>query len=378
MKAYISREILLFLILLNSLNIFADSTESVADIKKTSIIYDASWKASISNIQWENKTENANNTGFKFSTKIDAKLSHRFDAFIKGNLRWATERSQKSINSGDKSGFYLDEVYLKFSPNDNIKLMAGAIDQGHLESPLLISERSFPGLLEEVSFKNNILLGGIKASQAIPTSKSYDTVRASKEKTPTFFTETIFSTVGPFYDFKISSSVTHYRFKNLPSIVAYDSAFYGNSVIGTDSGTDSKFAFNFAGYSALLQVDYSFSSQTKFLIGFQHIQNDLAPSAYNRGRRLFTELQLGVGRDTITPRYEIFFNESDTSPGYYNSSKYAHNNRKGFMAKIKYDFNKYGYSTSIQYVDSDIIQSNLFDQHEQSISINLETMYASF
>ena len=64
--------------------------------------------------------------------------------------------------------------------------------------------------------------------------------------------------------------------------------------------------------------------------------------------------------------YSYFFNESDTTPGYYNPARYGNNNRIGQSFEARFAFKKYQFAIVGQYVDAGTIN---FDLNQQRLNI---------
>lgn len=273
------------------------------------------------------------------------------------------------------TGIWLKEALIDWKPLSFFILHGGVVNQAYLQAPLLISSRGLPGALEELTFPGDLASLNIRAEQTIPTSKSLSTHAVDQEETPNFFAETLSlkTRISKAVDSEIYGS--HYMFRNLPSQVAFDSAVYGNTVAEQGTAT-ARFAYDFNGWLAGINGNIQFSKGAKFKTGFQWLQNASAPTAFKDGQILFAESEFSVSDAlALAPRVENFYNESDTSPAFYNDSDYGHNNRQGFGGQLDLIFKKSGFKIGGQYIDADVINPSRNQSRQQYFMIRLETDY---
>jgi hypothetical protein len=275
------------------------------------------------------------------------------------------------------SGININEALLVVNEGGFLQVDAGIINQKFLNAPLLVSSLPFPGMRETLKYDGEYIAVGFRAQQTIPTSRTLDSQkRSEKEKTPTFFTESIFA------DFKLTDSTTtqlsytRYRFRNLPTTVANNGRLLGNSV-PFSTAAQSEFLYQFQGalYQANLVQELPFDSV--FTLNTLLLENAEAPKAFNRGYLIEAGLSFPILNQKMGIYMANFFNESDSSPGQYNSSRTGHNNMKGNSFGANLIINNF-FKISAQYTSSDVISTNLVNSKRQNISLSLETLYAEF
>lgn len=275
-----------------------------------------------------------------------------------------------------ESGLSLKEAVLSLQPIPEIEVAGGAIDQGALKNPLLVSERAFPGAFERVRLGGDRHSIELRAQQVIPTSVSLATEVQEGEPTPSFMSETVGLSTKPWRALELKVQGTTYRFRDLPAQVAADSIQHGNSVMDLGPET-SRFVYEYAGWSAGGSAAVRLMRGVKVAAGSTYLQNDKAPATFNVGLLNFVEAEFRLPWDAIrlTPRGEYFFSESDASPAFYNSDIYGHSNRKGYAAALKLEFPREKFSTSARFVDADVINPSLLQYRQQYVMFTLETMY---
>lgn len=218
----------------------------------------------------------------------------------------------------------LDQAGVIYKISENLEVEFGALSQGIYHSPLLVSEIPF------AAFKQNFIKDGIFVSlqQAIP-SNNYLAKRVGtiETGTPFFRLETLGYKYGNKNIFHLQ--ISHFSYRDLSHNIAEKSQVFGNSVTGVGSGT--KFLYGFDGYN--ITVNSSFVvSKLQLNLGGQLLYNDKAPEKRNRGALIV----LGLKGKEYGVEVENFHNESDSSPSFYNSKVYGHNNMKGIALVGKF------------------------------------------
>ena len=271
------------------------------------------------------------------------------------------------------------EGYLSFGDIEVVEFRVGALSQKDLGSDLLVyGRRAFPGVREQINVGPPSVHLSFWAQQTMPTSYSLDTQREEREKTPTFLSETVSLVLKPTQELDAVFSVSHYQFNNLPAIVAFDSSALGNSTNG-DVAANSDFKYGFEGFLISAEGCICLAGPLSFRFGGEWLQNTQAPSNANRGQLLFLEGNLRIKRlMKITPRYSAFFNESDTSPAYYNRWDLGNNNRKGLIAELAIEMTQYGFTIVSSYIQSAMINQDPFQFDKQVFMIGVETSHVSF
>ncbi len=290
------------------------------------------------------------------------------------------QRSQQDISTDAfDDGFRMKQAYFEYEPLNKIKLMAGVVNQDKLflSIPLLLDDRGFPGLAQSATFTNGENQLTFFAFEAVPTSRSLNTNRIEKEKTPVYLSQGLKGEWHLREDLTVTPFLMHYSFQNLPSVVASEGYSEGNSLAFWTTESNAVFKYNFNGITAGSNLKYQFASKSSATLGYTYIQNLSAPQAYNSGALLSGELNLRYQDMAFRPALFSFYNESDTSPAAYNDLRFGHNNREGYGGQMRVDFLKWKFSTTARYIGADVINQTANHQSQSEyFELVLETNYA--
>ncbi|NQZ02263.1 MAG: hypothetical protein HRT45_16520, partial [Bdellovibrionales bacterium] len=299
---------------------------------------------------------------------------------------FSAERFQSQFDSDDfASGQNARRFDLVFKPIEYFQLGAGGINQREfINAPLLLSNRAFPGVYEQINigcdhtgdFCNGVQL---RAGQYLPTSRSFDTDRQEKEEDPFLSVIGAKLQLTPNKHVAFSAHYQSFRYENLPSVVAFRSRVRGNTVLG-ETAPNSLFAFDYAGYIVGGQIDLRPTSSVSVKFLFQAIENEAAPESVNSGRIASIRPEIRYGETVFKPFAGAYYNEPDTAPGFYSMGDLGHNNREGSFYGLDIDFNRYNFRLRSQIVQANLINEDEFNfQTDQTYAaITLETLYVTF
>ena len=301
-----------------------------------------------------------------------------FDLFAGFNL--ITGHSQYRYGDSEShSGFSFKEAAIRLTPINHFKFGIGALSVQSFPIPsLLVSEVAFPGVSEEIMFGTTNQHIQVFAEQMIPTSSSLSTQTAEQESTPGFYTEGI-DLRSPLFHRDLISGLYfgHFKFSNLPGSVANQSALYGNSVYETGPNS-SQFHYGFDGYFGGVDLSWRMNRSIKLSFGEHIISNSSAPSDSRLGQVFDAKLEYQAHSDLIiTPSFESFFNESDSSPAYFNSAEYGHNNMEGFGGHLKIEFPKERFYARADYYNANLINQNSSQYNQQFFFLRFVTEYGN-
>lgn len=351
-------------------------SSSLPDTKSGHLKRSYEWRMGVSGQSFATEKEQAQTFGFGVSGRLrhallePLELQAEFGASMQSG--YAQSRFGDQVPSSEVA---LQEALIQYKPARGLAFLVGAINQRHLQAPLLVSGRAFPGVLEKVLLGNRKINIELRAQQAIPTSTTLSSKAVETEVTPSFFTETLILSLRPHEAFQMKGYATHFQFRDLPSAVAFDSALYGNTLIETSPKT-SRFRYQFEGWLAGGELKWQLTSYLAWAITGQMIQNSQAPDTYKNAQITGMDFELKVPHDIdIKPGAEVFFAESDVTPGYYNSSDYGHNNRSGWSAKLDTVFNKEKFRIGARFVQSNLINFVLDQSEQRSLMVEFETLY---
>lgn len=349
-----------------------------AERKETDKALWGSWKFGLVGNTFSDAVDTETFAGARFRARGGLKLLE--DLHLKSDISLVAANGFSQARFGNdslNSGINVNEALASYNDGGMIQFDAGIINQSFLNAPLLVSNLPFPGLRQTLRYKTDYFYTGIRAQQAIPTSRSLDSQkRTEKESTPLFFTETAYLEFYPLTDTTLSFSFTNFRFKNLPAAVANNGRLLGNSV-PFSTAAQSDFLFDFEGHQFRLCLCHEFSEQTQFSLNASLLENRKAPDAFNRGFLLEGRLTFPIFSQKMGLYIANFFNESDTSPGQYNSSRFGNNNMKGNAFGVSFVIND-RFSFGAHYSDADVISANLVNSRRQNFTVGLETVYADF
>ena len=275
------------------------------------------------------------------------------------------------------NGINIHEALAVINDGGAFQVDAGIINQKYHDAPLLVSSLPFPGVRQILRWKTNRFEIGARAQQTIPTSRTLDSQkRNEKESTPTFMTEGLYAHTLLTPTTKLEVAATQFRYENLTTSVADTSRLLGNNV-PFSTAAQSSFFFDFKGrfYNAGIEqkITNTFGVYGKALL----LENQEAPKAFNRGFLTEAGVVIKIRDHKLQLSAAQFFNESDSSVAFYNSSKFGHNNMEGYTAGASFTYNNI-FKISGHYSDADVISANLVNTRRQNLSLSLETVYVEF
>ncbi|MCB0362764.1 MAG: hypothetical protein KDD35_08575, partial [Bdellovibrionales bacterium] len=316
--------------------------------------------------------------GFNFRTRSEYRLAENFDLYIHAKVQLVTRQIQARFADSRTTGIIPYEVVARYRFLNRAEIKVGAINMDFLNSPLLVSkEKSFPGFVESLNWGDESNYLRIFAAQSIPTTTSFESMRSEKEETPTFFSESVQAQLILGGTYRLNGFLTHFRFDDLPSSLAFESSRMGNSILG-EFQANSRFRYPFAGWVNGGEICYCKNSVTKFLVGGYQIENREAPLGLNRGQEFLLRADVGLWGLVFSPYYIQFFNERDTVPAAFNSGSRGHNNRNGRGLGLELLFSSYNFRFVGEYIESDVIRTDPNQKNLNSVMLRLETLNVEF
>jgi hypothetical protein len=298
----------------------------------------------------------------KIEQEMTSALKAEFD--IGASLETGSNNSLAVDEWSPESEWILNSGFLKYAPFDFLSLRAGAINQDEYKSPLLLSGSAFLAAKQEVTIyllENYKLI--FKIEQAIPNNQNLTKrIGSVQEGTPSFFAETIaLELPGNLVSFL--AEISQFSFNQLSNEVAFRSGLFGNSVTG--SGTlNTTFLYRFQGINTTLFAQTNLNDSFGLNFKGQYLYNDKAPDNRNVGRLI----HIGLRVESISFYGESIRNESDSSPGFYNSKTYGHNNREGFAIGISGQLKKEKLTFDMRYLQLDTInKAEIFQSNNKTI-----------
>ncbi len=272
-------------------------------------------------------------------------------------------------------GIYVSEAVVRWAPADFFILTGGAVDQGRYDSPIFVDYRSFPAVAEALRTPMGKAYFEVGAEQAIPTSSSLSTHAGDEITTPALFVEQAKLGIDRGHDFQVEGGVGYFTFMNLPRSVAHESRFMGSSVTGA-TNTGAQFVYGYEGILTTGKANLALTRRALWNANGTFLYNRSAPVGRNTGIHLASSIELVASdRVTLVPKVDLFRNESDSSPGYYNSSDLGHNNRQGFGVGMTLKLPRDNFSIEGKWVNSQLLEPSAFQAEMQFIVFTLRKSY---
>ena len=324
--------------------------------------------------------ERSDTVGLGADVAVDHRLMDSLTTRAAIGLNLDTGSTQTTFTDEYKpiQGILLKDAYLDWNALGESHLVAGAINQKWLESPLLVGDLAFPAALARIQATVGIFTIQLSAEQAVPTSDTTHSIPRGDEPLPGADFERATLGINIPNEFTFKAHVGHYAFYDLPSGVALESRVRGNSVTGVgDQG--SEFIYDFNGVEAGATLAKHFDSRWDARINASYLTNLRAPLAQSRGMLLSIEASYQIKPSLIlTPTATVFRSESDSTPAYYNTSTFAHNNRQGFGAGVMLGFPKNNLEIEGSWVLARVIQVNPFQSDFNGVLLSLKKSYDFF
>jgi hypothetical protein len=270
-----------------------------------------------------------------------------------------------------KQHVFLNKAYLKWRPFSPFNIKIGANNQDIYNSPLFLDSLAFFGVIESFSINNEILKIELFSQQAIPSNNTL-TLRTGTvdEGTPFFIANTASMKLkGNILNANIQ--LTQFQFKNLSKSVAYNSQFFGNTVLG-NLESNANFAYQFEGYNLAGGINYNINNNFGIKLLGQYLFNEKAPDNLSeaylfKGSILIFNNKFSAG---------LFQIQRDATISYYNSSFYGHNNREGLLVGYEAVVLNDKTKLKVNYTSSEVIKSNIYQADSQSLFLELKTDFS--
>lgn len=336
----------------------------------------AGWNLGLVGESFANEKEQAQLTGFGIGAQLRYGLLSTLELRAAGRMTLQSGYAQSQFGDNvSSSGVRMSEAVLSLKPSPSVAIEAGAIDQAHLLTALVVDSQPFPGVVEKISFGGKRLNLEVKAQQAIPTSTTLSTKAVESENTPTFLTETLTLKSELSERTQVMGYVTHYAYSGLPSKVAEDSELHGNTV-SEITQTRYRFTHDFDGFILGGAAKLAINQKTDWLVAGYMVQNQKAPATYNQAQHALTSVKFALPDDVdLSIGGDAFFAESDVAPAFYNNAALGHNNRAGWAARVKAIFKEAGFEIGGRFIRSDVINPSLLQSRQDYILLEFETLY---
>ena len=344
--------------------------------RHSSMFQDTEWKMSIMSQIYGAEDEQS----ILLIPKFYGVLHHSFlptvdfsTEFILTTSQGVTQYTYFRPKSNDQihpSYMYLSVRPFEFEP---LFIRAGLINQEFLNAPLLISDWTFLGLQQEYILHNDRLFQYVDSlkivlQQSIPSSDTGLEHLEQIQSVASFYTASVFTSSFIQNQVQTEGSLTAFYFRNLSQVAADFGRRHGNSVRPWIGG-DSKFLDPFYGFYVRSKARYNLFPElgleldASFLCNIGNIYGALQrrqakakggsgedTTAKALGYNIWLGLHIPTAKEVITVlNLEYFDNEGNASPAYYNSARYGHSGRYGWIIGLKSIFEKYNVFFDLQY-----------------------------
>lgn len=312
-------------------------------------------------------------TDFKFKYLLSSSL--QLD--IQPTLRLQSGQTQ-SVDGADKAEnkIILNQAAAHYLPYQSLKLSAGALNQRHMHSTLLIDNLAFPAARIESLLKAGNTRTGIAIETAIPTSSSLSANTRELEPSPSLNTAAVKFQLQAARNLYLKVAAGYFMYNNLPSAVAQQAGLLGNEV-NKISEAHYEFMNKFEGFEASAEFQTPVFSLLDFKAGAELLQNQKASSDRNKGVRYFAngEFHLSQNLD-FTLEGSYFSIAPEAAVAYFNAGGYE-TNRVGYSAEGSFSFKKEKFSLGLKYTDSEVMFQHSSQSREKTLLLKLETFYAN-
>jgi len=313
--------------------------------------------------------------GFGLNTNVSIRqnLTDNLNARAKAGLDLETG-SNKSVKLDEykpTQGIYLEHAFLDYSPATFLNIQVGAINQKFIGSPLLVGATIFLGIKEKLFYRADGQEFFIEAEQAIPNNHTLASrIGSVDEGNANFLLATAGAALtGNFLSLKVN--VSYFQFSNLSHGVAAESSFMGNSITNHSTGANAEYLYDFSGLNTGYHLAMQIKPHIELYHATQYLFNRNAPDGRNTG--YLSKVGLQVKNYNLYS--EIFYNESDSSPAYYNDKYYGHNNRKGMALGAAIEWKKYQLTLDAKYIQANVIEQDLNQSPTDIILFNFMRSY---
>lgn len=313
-----------------------------------------------------------------FNPTITFNFNKYFKLHADTSVNLVSARQQTRFDSPSLNSINLNEALFSLTSTEQIRLSLGAINQKHLDAPMLAqSDLAFIGLIGSYKkvFKNLTLTA--KAQYTVPNSTSLESDRTGEEELPTFQTQGLEALWTPLKWVKLEANVNYFSYSNLPSIIAYNSGRFGNEVVGA-TPSESFFAHDFRGFSQSYTLGLDLQKPVKPFLKLQSVDNLDAPRERERSQILSLGLDWHFKSFSVTPMLSSFYTESDAAPSAYTDARFGRNNRDGQSYGLKFHLKKLGLSIQTTYVNADLIEPDPVQNDVEYFEVYVEVANVKF
>ncbi len=347
--------------------------------KSHKLVLERWWKMNLESFYLTDRSTNQIIIRPAVNTKFLTKLYPTLFARVEFQLLTGSGSVQEIFKRvGEFNGIRHREIFFLWTPADWLGIQFGAINQRFLNAPFLMANNPFLSIVENINMgsnKNYNLF--LNFQQAIPNtfSDSNSIYTQGISKTPLFLTGSLIWGYHPnsFYTVKTYSTLFH--FHHLPNDIANASVTYGNTPAAGDITT---FRYQYTGMYFAVEPSLQLLPNMGVLLKAHYIHNlKVKEKGFNKGLLYGIEVPFDFTENVrITPGFEYFTNQPDSSVAFYNSEWYGHNNRNGFAVSFTMHLYDRNIEIGARYMNTHSIREQAIIQEQDYFLIFFRTNYA--
>ena len=321
-------------------------------------------------VDLDSKANKGNLFAFEVISDMTLSLSDKVNFRFEGGGSFEKGSSDSLFDNSPlvaENRLQLKRAEFKWDVNENISLMAGAINSKALGQHLLLSHRgSLLGTKQTVRTKIGNLGVKLSATQAIPTNRNYSNkLDEVDEGNPEFFLESLNLQYGAPTN-ALVYNVSHFAFNNLSNSAASYSRFIGNSTYVYDKD-NAEFIYSYQGWTQ--NIGYVFQNSSMLINPFANfVENTAAPE--NNKATVYgfkgTYLKGDKEYSLIATKFRA---EADATVAYYQSKAFFHVNHEGQSLSLIYEDKTEGLMAKLVFGQMKEIEINQLNDRDESNAV---------
>jgi hypothetical protein len=338
--------------------------------------FSGEWQVGISGAESQDEQSQSKKVDFRLAVKAKYELTSYLLLDVQPVIRLQSGQTQ-SVDGADsaENKILLNQAAVDLH-SENFKLLAGALNQTALHSPLLVDNMAFPGARAQAMLNTSQTETGISVETAIPTSTSLSANTSELEPTPSLNTAALRfnwqSSKRAFWKTKAG----YFAYSDLPSAVAQKSRLLGNEVISM-SESDYSLKYEHSGLDAMTEISIPVLNRFTLLAGGSYLQNQKAPSDLNTATFFWGGAEIYFNRNFSWDLMGGHFSVApESAVSYFNATGFE-TNRVGYVIETIFKFQKERFNLSVKYMDAELMYESEYQSREKTLTIKLETAYAN-
>lgn len=356
----------------------SNQQETIVPLEK--LQYDGRWRLSIGAVSIFDELDRAQYATVGIDAGLNISLMDNLKIRTRGFLPLRAGQFQSRFNENFAANqIIVSDAYVDYTPLERLRLMAGVLNQGHIDSTgTVVKITGFPGLRQDIQLLGQNLCGlKFSAQQAIPTSVSLEAERTQQEAVPGFYTMSLNGCAAFGENLQGRVDLTHFRYENLPAVVASRSGLIGNYVNDVNTAF-ANFPTAFKGSIAQGQMKARLTDRSVASLGVSVIRNDEAPEGLNQAVAWFIGGQLG-NSIIFKPSYQEMYREANVAPAFYTARIGGYTNRAIRRLSLDIEFVQSGFTLRTAAIEGELIQNiNPIESTQREFVIGLETAHELF